>query len=321
MALLRLFQAALRKSGFTGRVVATDVSPTAPTSHLADAAWYVPPCNSSDFIRVMLDLCRQEHIRLIVPTIDTELATYAAHRPTFEDAGVTVAVSGPKTIAVCADKGLTHKWLTEHNFNTVRQAPIQDVLDRPETWEFPLIVKPRKGSAGQDVFRVPSHEMLRLAAGTRDDLVVQAVSPGREHTLNVYVDRSGRCRCVVPHIRREIRGGEVSKALTVKHRGLMDYARSVAEALPDAYGPLNIQCFLDASDEIRVIEINARFGGGYPVAQEAGADFPGWLIAEALNRPFEAAFDDWEDNLAMLRYDEAVFVPGSMLLETRDNER
>jgi carbamoyl-phosphate synthase large subunit len=57
-----------------------------------------------------------------------------------------------------------------------------------------------------------------------------------------------------------------------------------------------------------VIEINPRFGGGYPLSHAAGADFPRWLLEEALGLPSSAAAGAWRDGLVMLRYDDAVFV-------------
>jgi carbamoyl-phosphate synthase large subunit len=86
----------------------------------------------------------------------------------------------------------------------------------------------------------------------------------------------------------------------------------VSEALPGAYGPLNIQCFMEESGTIRIIEINARFGGGYPLAHRAGGRFTDWLLDEMEGKRI-SSFDDWTDDLAMLRYDEAVFVPGSSI--------
>jgi carbamoyl-phosphate synthase large subunit len=56
------------------------------------------------------------------------------------------------------------------------------------------------------------------------------------------------------------------------------------------------------------IEINARFGGGFPLTYSSGANYPGWIIREYfLNEP-PPRFDQWEENLLMLRYDEEVFV-------------
>jgi carbamoyl-phosphate synthase large subunit len=302
----------MRGLGLGGRVFAVDSSRSAPAFHLADAAWTVPPCTSADFVPAMLELCGREQIGLIVPTIDTELPAYARHRADFAAIGATAAVSGPETVSIAADKLSTHRWLTDNGFPTVRQALPEEVLAHPETWSFPLIAKPRGGSAGMGVICVKTMAAVKVAASERDDLVVQEIAPGWEHTVNVYVDRSGRCRCAVPHRRLEVRHGEVSKAVTVKHQGLMKLAQRLAEALPDAYGALNIQCFVTDGD-VRIIEINPRFGGGYPLAHAAGADFPRWLLQETAGLPLDAPqpdSDQWQDNLAMLRYDEAVFVRG-----------
>jgi carbamoyl-phosphate synthase large subunit len=307
--LLEGFRDALRGLGLGGQVSAVDACLTAPALHLADAAWQVPGCEEPDFLPAMLDLCLKERIDLIIPTIDTELPVYAAHRDAFAALGVVVAISGPETVAVAADKVCTHAWLTEHGFPTVRQTCVADFLAHPASWEFPLIVKPRGGSAGKGVDCVASQQALRALPDLAPDAIVQEVAPGQEYTINVLVDRAGRCLCAAPHLRLEVRAGEVSKAVTAKHRGLMELAKEMVEALPDAYGAFNFQCFLDEEAEIRVIEINARFGGGYPLAREAGADFPRWLIQDLLGGPVEATFDGWQDGLTMLRYDEAVFLP------------
>ncbi len=315
VALLEGFREALRELAPGGHVYAVDACLTAPALRLADAAWQAPYCSAPAFLPAMLELCRRERIGLIVPTIDTELPVYAAHREEFAELGVVVAVSGPETVSIAADKVRTHAWLTSHGFPTVRQGLAREVLAHPDDWPFPLVVKPRWGSAGKGVEVATSVEALRAIPDLSEDTLVQEICPGNEHTVNVLVDRAGRCRCAVPHLRMEVRAGEVSKAVTVKHAGLMRLAAAMAEALPDAYGAFNFQCFLSGDSDLRVIEINARFGGGYPLSREAGADFPRWMVQEALGQPMEASFDGWQDGLAMLRYDEAVFVSEQMLTE------
>jgi carbamoyl-phosphate synthase large subunit len=63
---------------------------------------------------------------------------------------------------------------------------------------------------------------------------------------------------------------------------------------------------------MRVIEINPRFGGGFPLAWEAGARYSTWLIQDVIGRTPDVR-TDWKDDLVMLRYDEAVFVDGKDL--------
>ncbi len=90
----------------------------------------------------------------------------------------------------------------------------------------------------------------------------------------------------VPRRRLEVRGGEVSKAVTARLDDVEGLAREIGRCLPAAFGALNVQLFREeASGTLAVIEVNARFGGGYPLADAAGAIFPRWLVEEAIGLP------------------------------------
>jgi carbamoyl-phosphate synthase large subunit len=288
-----------------GTVFTIDCGLSAPAAFVAGNATQVPRCTDTDFLPSVLRVCAENDIGLLIPTIDTELPVYAAACDVFRQAGTVVSVSSPECVRICCDKVLTHKWLTTNGFPTIRQTASTAAAD----WLFPLIAKPYNGSSSIGLRRLETRlELECLGPG----YIVQEIAAGREFTINVYVNRSGECVSAVPHWRMEVRAGEVSKGLTVKDPRLVDLGRSVAEALPGAYGPLNIQCFMDDAGSIKIIEINARFGGGYLLAHRAGACFTDWLLDELEGKPVPR-FDDWTDDLAMLRYDEAVFVPGSRI--------
>ncbi|MEX0666258.1 MAG: ATP-grasp domain-containing protein [Acidimicrobiia bacterium] len=310
VALLRAFRASLRELSSDGMVIAADASPLSAAFHAADRAVVVPRCISEEFVPALLEVCRLHDVRLIVPTIDTELAVLAAHRGTFADAGVIVAISDPETVDVGADKLRTNEWLVANGFPTVRQARPDAVLGRGDGWRYPLVVKPRRGSASIGVTTVGSADELDLVADA--DVVVEEVARGHEYTVDVFADRSGRARCAVPRRRLEVRSGEVSKGVTVRCPLLQQLACRVVEALPGAYGALNVQVFLDADEkQPRIIEINPRFGGGFPLSWEAGAPFPRWLLEDGAGLSPSAVADEWRDGVVMLRYDDAIFVDAS----------
>ena len=311
MGLLNCFRDSLSKRTVSGAVLTTDSASTAPTAFIADHACSVPRCVHPDFLNAVFQLCTEHDVKLLVPTIDTELPIYSAAARRLMEIGVSAAISEPSTVQICCDKIATHEWLATNGFPTVRQTSLDLALRHPSQWPLPLIVKPSNGSASIGVRRVETRKELEAMDATKN-WIVQDIADGREFTINVYVNRAGECICAVPHWRMEVRAGEVSKALTIKDHRLMDLARSVAEALPGAFGPLNIQCFMNDSGAIRIIEINARFGGGYPLAHRAGARFTDWLLDE-LEGKCPTSFDAWTDDLAMLRYDEAVFVPGGKI--------
>jgi carbamoyl-phosphate synthase large subunit len=309
--LLRGFRRALASLGLDGRVIATDASWYSSAFHEADEGFVVPRLDDPAYVPTLLALCEKQSVDLIVPTIDTEMPAWVASGDEFDAIGVTIALSDAGVVDIAADKQLTHEWLVAHGFPTVDQAAPQAVLADPGAWTFPLVAKPRFGSAGIGVSVV--RDAAELAAATSrpelGEMVVQALATGREHTIDVLADRDGRCVCAVPRRRIEVRAGEVSKGVTVRSPELQGLAARLCAALPGAFGTITVQVFLgDGPGELAVIEINARYGGGFPLALEAGADFPRWQLEELLGLPSTAESDGWRDGLVMLRYDAAVFV-------------
>jgi len=254
----------------------------------------------------MREICQSEQVNLVVPTIDTELPVYAGNCRLFEEIGVRLSVSSLETVAIGSDKVLTNRWLQGNGFETVRQwsGPEQ----KAEVAAFPVIVKPRFGSASIGVSQANDREELQILVRKMKDPVIEEKACGDEYTVNLLVGRDGLVLSAVPHRRLEVRSGEVSKGVTTKDPRLLDLAKRLGESLPGAFGALNFQCILDRDGAFRIFEINPRFGGGYPLAHQAGADFPRWLIEEVLGLTSTASFAGWEDGLAMLRYDDAVFV-------------
>ena len=310
VALVRILREELRRLDLEGRVLAADTSQLSAAFHDADTHALVPHASDPAFISAVLHLCRDHGISLVIPTLDPELPLYAEHRPRFDAIGVIVAVSAPETIAIANDKVRTHEWLVAHDFPTVRQASVADVMDAPADWTWPLIVKPRGGSASIGVRSVGDRAELQIATRGREaEYVVQLTAPGDEYTVDVLVQRDGRCVCAVPRRRLEVRAGEVSKGVTVRNPAIERLVTAVAERLPGAYGVMNIQLFYEPSTgAMNIIEVNPRFGGGYPLTNQAGAPLARWLLEEVSGLPSSATKEEWRAGVVMLRFDDAVFV-------------
>jgi carbamoyl-phosphate synthase large subunit len=304
VVLARLFRTALTDLGIHGSVLAADASPLSAAYTEADTHFLVPRCTDPAFVPTMVDACRTYQVRLVIPTIDTELPVLADARALFAAIGTTVAVSGPETVAIGRDKARTNRWLRDSGLPHVTQWEI--AAAPTDRGRYPLIAKPRCGSSSEGVRIVASPDEL---APFRDhDYIVEELAPGREHTIDIFIDGAGTLVTAVPRRRLEIRGGEVSKGLTVDDPRLRELAAQVAASLPDAYGVLNFQCFVDdASGAMAIIELNARFGGGFPLSDAAGAHVPRWMIEELAGVPARTATADFTDGLVMLRYDDAVF--------------
>lgn len=304
VALLRAFREDAKALDVGLRVIATDMSRLTAAGMVADELVQVPPVEDDGFISSMLSVCQDRQVDLVVPTIDPELPVFAKERSSFQEIGTSVLISDSATINIASDKAETHAWLTARAFPTVQQCRAGDRSPRNQEWPLPLVAKPVGGSASEGVMFLQSYEE---AEGLPEDYIVQTRAAGEEFTVDVWVDANGRTRCAVPRRRIKVRAGEVAKGVTCNRKDIASLASSLAEALPGTRGPITVQLFADGN-ELRIIEINPRFGGGYPLAWEAGARFPRAAIRELLGRESRNEDFAWTDGVVMLRYDDAVFI-------------
>ena len=133
-----------------------------------------------------------------------------------------------------------------------------------------------------------------------------------EYTCDLYYSKDHRLKCAVPRKRIEVRDGEVYKALTVNNI-LVSHIKSNLSYIEGAVGCLTAQFFIHKADNSKIyaIEINPRFGGGYPLSYLSGANFPKWIISEyLLSETIDDKFDVWESDLLMIRYDDEILVHG-----------
>lgn len=302
--LLKAFRESMSRSNITGKIITTDLKRNAPASFLADAAELVPRIDHPDYIDRLLDICDQHQIDLLIPLIDTELHLLSLHEQRFRALGVTVLISSAAVNDICHSKNKTGLFFQTIGVKTPKIYQLDEVNDQ----NFPLIIKPNKGSASVGVYQIKNRTELNFFVNYVEDPIIQELIIGEEYTIDVLVNFQGKVVSIVPRSRLETRAGETSKGTTAKNPALIAAAKYVVESLPGAIGCVTVQCFLQPDGEIIFIEINPRFGGGYPLAYRAGADFPLWLFQLCAGKNPQVAIDEWEDGLSMLRYDDAIFV-------------
>jgi len=302
VSLVQGFQSACRP--LDRHVFAADATPELSAAcQVADDSFKLPRVADAGFMDAFAELCERRDIGLVIPTIDTELPTLAAARSSFEQRGIHLVVSEPEVIDDCADKRRTHGLFARHG------------LGHPATYEwpdvpgFPLFAKPWDGSLSRGIEVLHDAESTtRALARTERLMLCEYLDPVHhdEFTIDCYYDRTGKLRGVVPRQRLKVRGGEVAKALTV-HNELVDLLFDRLGQLDGARGVLTMQAFVHRDTRTATfIEINARFGGGYPLSRHAGADYQRLLVNEYLLGTPVPDVVEWADRTMMLRYDAEV---------------
>ncbi len=308
VSLLRAFQAAAHARG--GRVYAADLDPTAPGLYVADGAALVPGVTAPEYVPRLLELVERWRIGLVVPLIDPELPVLAAAAPELARAGARALIPSEAFVAASWDKLATAELFAAAGVPAPRTRPYRDDLDG---WEPPFLIKPRFGSNCAGIARCADREEARFHAARTPEPLIQALLAGDEVTVDVLCDFDGRLLSLVPRRRLKVRGGEVERAATIWD----ERAAALIERLVVAHRPtgvFNVQYFATEAGPC-FTEINARFGGGYPLAHAAGADFPGTLLALLAGERVEPRVGQFERGLHMLRYDAEVFRCGDALLD------
>lgn len=173
--------------------------------------------------------------------------------------------------------------------------------------KMPAIAKPRKGSASRGIKIFHTLDELMQLEGLSDYLVQEYIENRDEYTVDCYVSQKGEILTVVPRVRLEVMGGEVTRTITCRNTKLDKLSRQVIETF-GLRGPVTLQ-FLHDLDRNRylLMEVNPRLGGGVVCSIYAGAPITDYIVDESrgitLNR-----CDDWAYNTLMARYQkEAIF--------------
>jgi len=298
-SLVRAFSEAAHERG--GQVVAADVDGLAPALVMADEAVRSLRTDDPGYVDDVLATTVRRGIGLVIPTIDTDLPILAREQARFAAVGCRVAISTPAFVDVTQDKYRTGLTFGALGIAVPRSwiPPLPPLSELPER----AFVKPRAGSASQDAFRVERDELATIL-GRVADPIVQELLQGPEITIDALLDLRGRPIHYVPRRRIRTLGGESVQGVSLDHdpafeswiEGILERCRGLG-----AIGPLTLQAFRTPEGPV-LSEINARFGGGFPLALAAGADYPRWLLAMVAGDTVEPRLRAYEPGLFMTRY-------------------
>lgn len=292
-------------------VFAADMDRWASAIYLVDAPYrrLVPAGRAPEFVDVVRQLCVDDRIDVLFPTVDVELPLLAAVRDDL--GGAILASPSLRTLETCLDKLA----LARACDRTVR-VPRTELLGTVEAtsgWDFPVIVKPRRGAGSRGVRTVGSQAELD-AVHDEEDLIVQEMLPGDEFSVDVLADLEGNVIAAVPRARLRVDSGVAVAGVTVHDDALIETASSVARAV-GLTTVANVQLKYDAAGVPALLEVNPRFPGAMPLTIAAGVDMPSLTLDAVLGRPVPAHVDFQE--IANVRYLEDVFLPVDEVLKPR----
>lgn len=289
--LIDWFEDAFADLGISGEVHISEADQYSAGYLRATHRHLVPRYEDPNYELAMMNLFSQIRPQLFFSVNDYELnvlsSTGLADRLR-SFGGIVLALSAEKHAQV-HDKLLMADALTSLGISTPRTVLLSDegaLLELSEKSE-KLVIKDRYGSGSSGLVLVESNNLalarkwLSTQRGGQqkleslDTLVVQRAIEGVEYGVDVITSlgvESGEPQ-VLARKKQRMRAGETDQAETVEPTLFAQLANEIS-AFTGHHGLIDVDIITEPTGHSYVIDINPRFGGGYPFNHLAGADVP-----------------------------------------------
>jgi len=284
--------------GDSGKVIATNTVAETTGMFAADDAIVVPAAKDPAFVDSLLDVCQAHDVSLLCSLHDWEAPYIAASAQRFQGIGVCLVMPTLEIVNICLDKYKTFLFAERNGVRSPKtylsEEAIAEALLRGEV-AFPLVLKPRwgQGSIGLRIV----HDLAELASAYHSlnqeikdggfahladldtsQIVIQECLIGQEYGVDIVNDLNGEFASCLVKKKLGMRAGETDSAITLQHPRIEALGRTISKATRHL-GNVDADFFELEDGEVALLELNPRFGGGYPFSHLAGANVPAALLA------------------------------------------
>lgn len=323
--LINYFKEALNGQG---KIIAVDGQTNAPALIDADVAIQVPNIYSDLYIQSLKDICKEHKVSAIISLNDLELPILSKHKVEFEDFNTTVIVSSELVIDISFDKWKTFEFLnsiglsTPNTYLNVTNA-LKDI--NLKIIQFPLVLKPRWGSASIGIEFVENEEELEYAykllksklsrsildsvskSDINNAILIQETIIGTEYGIDILNDFNGNYYGTFSREKLSMRSGETDKAKSVINPNLNIIGEKISINLRHL-GNMDCDVFING-EKIYVLELNPRFGGGYPFSHEAGINSAAIYIDWINGKTNVDHHNNYKENISFAKCDRLMRIP------------
>ena len=306
VSLINAFKIASKQLNTESKIFITDLNlRRSPASYFVDDSFKVGLFNDPDYVKDLLAICLKNKISILIPTLDTELILLAKSKSIFKANGIDIVISDLNLIEILRDKITTNTFFNSLNIKT-------PVIFNKDNMKFPVFLKPLNGSNSKGIYKAENIKEIKPSDLESNNMMILENIDNTiydEYTIDLYYDKNSFLKCIVPRIRLKVVGGESNQGITKKNE-VLDFVKDRLNFIEGAIGCLTLQVFSRKSNPLDIIgiEINPRFGGGYPFSLNAGANFPEFIIREyILNEQIEY-FDEWKNNCLNIRYENEIVI-------------
>ena len=236
--------------------------------------------NGTKYFKELLKIVIKNKINVIIPLTDFDLKILSRKKNILKKFSCHAIVSDIGVINSCFDK---------RKINVICK---KIGLNYPKTWSnienfkgrFPIIKKHIFGCASSGLKIIKNKFQLKEFSSKSD--ILQKMIIGQEFHLDILNNLDGEYVSHCSKKKLKMRSGETDKAKIVINSRFKLIAIKLSKILKHV-GNLDCDLIIGPNNKIYILDLNPRFGGGYPFTHLSGLNYLEAVIKMVLKYPYK----------------------------------
>jgi carbamoyl-phosphate synthase large subunit len=311
------------KKDFSGKLIGTDLREDCVGKYFMDKIYKIPK-PSEKFIERIIEICKLEEIKVVVPQVTKELIWFAKYKKRFEENGIKVLISDYESLKIVNDKFEILKACKENEidccgdfFLVSSLKELKEISNKFE--EFVVKIPDSNGMRGLRIVKkgfdkfndfinnkpgnvvISFEELLKIFENQNNfRLLVTEYFPGKEYSVDILADK-GKLVICVPRSRDIIRTGITFEGITENNLKIIELSKKIIKALDLDY-LIGLQFKIDKNGKLKLLESNPRVQGTMVHSTLANANIISGAIKLALGLKNTLTQDNVKWGVKLKRY-------------------
>lgn len=303
VSMLKSVKSACKKINPKIKLIGADVSDEVIGKYFVDQFWLMPFIKDLN-VDSILDFCKENNVKLIIPSRDGELPFWSSLKSQLKENGISVMISDVNSIDMTLDKLKFHDILAKNGLPVIPTSSSIEEISNSETY----VVKERFGAGSISIGVNLKKEETLIHSKKLEDPIFQPCIKGTEISVDLFVDSKGVTKGIVPRKRELVVNGESQITTTFRNEAVEKVSQKMVEIL-NIRGHAVLQLFIDNNEGIHIIECNSRFGGASSLSLKYGLDSFYWAILESIGQSLtDYKFHSRKNDLKQVRFADDIYI-------------
>ena len=263
------------------KIYITDTNKYVPTFFLKGVKKFILPevkKNKKKYLNKLVELVKKLKIKILIPLSDHDLILLAENKKLFNMSGCKVIVSESNFIKNCLDKKKMYFYCKKNNINV----PESFFSRGTKKYKFPLIKKKIFGSGSVGIQTI--HKKIELLKNFNfNNFFLQKKIDGKEFGVDILNDTKKNFFSICIKKKLLMRSGETDRSVLIENKNIYNFAKKILNIFKHT-GNLDCDIIQDKNGKLFLIDINPRFGGGYPSTHLAGFNYLKYILTDGKYR-------------------------------------